>query len=165
MRARAGLSQGELAAKVSEVHSTFISQIETGRAVLPSNKIGDVASALGLDRSELATKLLSFYDPGMFSAVFDLSPEEAPAPSEADACDSPEPRPSLIRDLIDQLEMNETPLTTDALFEVVREKIGDNAKRTTVYVTLYRLWKRGRVARDGEAWMRAPRPPGHDQRA
>ena len=64
------LTQRELAEKLKLAYYTFVSQIETGTARVPPESQVAWAKALGVDPQEFAKKLLSFYDPYTYKALF-----------------------------------------------------------------------------------------------
>ena len=70
LRARAGLSQSELASRLGLKYYSFISQVELGKARLPSYLLLDWASALEIDPAELAESLLSLYEPTYYQVLF-----------------------------------------------------------------------------------------------
>ena len=64
------LTQRALADKLKLDYYTFISQVETGAARVPPEQLVGSAKALGVDPQEFAKKLLSFYDPHTYKALF-----------------------------------------------------------------------------------------------
>ena len=64
------ITQRALADKLKLDYYTFISQIETGTARVPTENLVGWAKALGVDPQEFAKKLLSYYDPHMHKAIF-----------------------------------------------------------------------------------------------
>ena len=70
LREQRGLSQSRLASLIGSAHYTFISQLETGRAVIPSYYIAALADALGCERPYFAQELLRHTDPFMHAALF-----------------------------------------------------------------------------------------------
>ena len=70
LRAKAGLSQRELADAVGSEFYTFISQIENGKGRIPPDKYRLWAKALGLDPREFVQGLLRFYDPITYQILF-----------------------------------------------------------------------------------------------
>lgn len=71
LRSDAGLTQNELARRLNLDYYTFISQVENGFNRVPPETMGDWARALKVDPQEFARKLLSFYDPHTFKALFE----------------------------------------------------------------------------------------------
>jgi transcriptional regulator with XRE-family HTH domain len=74
LRAKAGLSQIELAEKLGLKYYTFISQVENGFGRVPTDSMEAWALALGADPSEFARQLLSFYDPELYRLLFEVKP-------------------------------------------------------------------------------------------
>lgn len=72
LRARAGLSQVELAEKLGLKYYTFISQVENGFGRVPTDQIGAWGRALGEEPSGFARKLLSYYDPELYRLLFEV---------------------------------------------------------------------------------------------
>jgi transcriptional regulator with XRE-family HTH domain len=72
MRRRAGLSQIELAALLGFKYYTFISQVENGFGRVPTESMERWAEALGIEPSEFARRLLSYYDPEMYRLLFQV---------------------------------------------------------------------------------------------
>ena len=72
LRARAGLSQIELAERLGLKYYTFISQVENGFGRVPTESLEAWARALGTDPSDFARQLLSFYDPELYRLLFEV---------------------------------------------------------------------------------------------
>jgi transcriptional regulator with XRE-family HTH domain len=72
VRERAGLTQRELAERLGIKYYTFVSQIESGKGRVPPDLYDRWAEAVGMDTSEFVKKLLVFYDPVTFKALFGL---------------------------------------------------------------------------------------------
>lgn len=70
LRKDAGLTQNELAKRLGLDYYTFISQVENGFNRVPPESMSEWARALKVDQQEFAKKLLSFYDPHMYQALF-----------------------------------------------------------------------------------------------
>jgi transcriptional regulator with XRE-family HTH domain len=70
LRERRGLSQRQLADMVGTEYYTFVSQLETGRGRIPSDKYIVWAKALGVPPREFVHCLMRFYDPITFSILF-----------------------------------------------------------------------------------------------
>jgi transcriptional regulator with XRE-family HTH domain len=70
LRGRAGLSQIELAEKLGLKYYTFISQVENGFGRVPTESMETWARALGIDPTEFARKLVSYYDPELHRLLF-----------------------------------------------------------------------------------------------
>jgi len=73
LREARGMSQRELADQLSLDYYTFISQLETGRGKIPSQRYVDWAKALGQEPRSFVKTLLSVYDPITYEILF---PEE-----------------------------------------------------------------------------------------
>jgi DNA-binding XRE family transcriptional regulator len=71
LRARAGLSQIELAERLGFKYYTFISQVENGFGRVPTESLEEWARALGVDPSSFARELLSYYDPELHRLLFE----------------------------------------------------------------------------------------------
>jgi ribosome-binding protein aMBF1 (putative translation factor) len=72
LRARAGLSQIELAERLGFKYYTFISQVENGFGRVPTESLEKWARALGVDPSSFARELLSYYDPELHRLLFEV---------------------------------------------------------------------------------------------
>jgi transcriptional regulator with XRE-family HTH domain len=72
LRARAGLSQIELAAMLGFKYYTFISQVENGFGRVPTESLEAWARALGVEPSGFARELLSYYDPELYRLLFEV---------------------------------------------------------------------------------------------
>lgn len=73
LRKKAGLSQIDLAQKLGLKYYTFISQIENGFGRVPSESMEAWARALGVDPSDFARELLSYYDRELYRLLFKVS--------------------------------------------------------------------------------------------
>jgi transcriptional regulator with XRE-family HTH domain len=82
LREAAGLPQRELARMLGFDYYTFISQLETGRGRIPSQRYRDFAKALQVDEKAFVKKLLMFYDPITYEILFDEKAEVFEATSE-----------------------------------------------------------------------------------
>lgn len=69
-REAAGLSQRELAEKVGIEYYTFISQIESGRGKVPTDRYQNYANALDIPDREFATTMLRYNDPYIYDMIF-----------------------------------------------------------------------------------------------
>jgi transcriptional regulator with XRE-family HTH domain len=69
-RYKLGLSQRELAGRVNMEYYTFISQIESGRGRVPSDRLRDWAVALEMDPKEFAITMMKYYDRHSFDMIF-----------------------------------------------------------------------------------------------
>ena len=74
LRARAGLSQLQLAERLGLKYYTFVSQVENGFGRVPTESMESWAKALGADPSAFARKLVSFYDPELHRLLFEVKP-------------------------------------------------------------------------------------------
>ena len=72
LRAKAGLSQIELAEKLGLKYYTFISQVENGFGRVPTDSMEAWARALQTDPTDFARQLLSFYDPELHRLLFEV---------------------------------------------------------------------------------------------
>jgi transcriptional regulator with XRE-family HTH domain len=72
LRARAGLSQVDLAGRLGLKYYTFVSQVENGFGRVPTDSMEAWARALGIDPSDFARQLLSFYDPELHRLLFEV---------------------------------------------------------------------------------------------
>ncbi len=70
LRARAGLSQIDLAEVLGFKYYTFISQVENGFGRVPTESLEAWARALGVEPSGFARELLSYYDPELYRLLF-----------------------------------------------------------------------------------------------
>lgn len=72
LRARAGLSQIELAQRLGLKYYTFISQVENGFGRVPTDSLEAWSRALGEEPSAFTRKLLSFYDSELYRLLFEV---------------------------------------------------------------------------------------------
>jgi DNA-binding XRE family transcriptional regulator len=72
LRARAGLSQIQLAELLGLKYYTFISQVENGFGRVPTESMEAWARALGANPSAFARELLSYYEPEMHRLLFEV---------------------------------------------------------------------------------------------
>jgi transcriptional regulator with XRE-family HTH domain len=72
LRARAGLSQIDLAEVLGFKYYTFISQVENGFGRVPTESLEAWARALGVEPSGFARELLSYYDPELYRLLFEV---------------------------------------------------------------------------------------------
>ena len=70
LRNNTGVTQRELAVKLDLNYYTMISQIESGSARIPPNLYVAYAKALGVDEVLFTKKLMEFYDPYTYLALF-----------------------------------------------------------------------------------------------
>jgi transcriptional regulator with XRE-family HTH domain len=71
LRETLGLSQRQLADKVSIEYYTFISQLECGHGRIPPNRYRIWAEALGVEAREFVRLLMHFYDPVTYQILFE----------------------------------------------------------------------------------------------
>lgn len=71
LREERGLSQRELADRLSLDYYTFISQLENGRGRIPVHRYAEWAHALGIEPRRFVKTLLSYYEPTTYSILFD----------------------------------------------------------------------------------------------
>lgn len=81
-RNEAGLSQRALANLVGFEYYTFISQLESGRGKVPSDRYAAYADAVKVPAREFATTMLRYNDPDTYDLIFN-SEEESVADSNA----------------------------------------------------------------------------------
>lgn len=74
LREAQGLSQRELADRLSLDYYTFISQLENGRGKVPAHRYAEWAEALGQEPRGFVKTLLKYYEPLTHQILF---PEEA----------------------------------------------------------------------------------------
>ena len=72
LRARAGLSQIQLAEKLGFKYYTFISQVENGFGRVPTESMEGWARALGIPPAEFAKQLVSFYEPELHRLLYEV---------------------------------------------------------------------------------------------
>ena len=72
LRARAGLSQIQLADVLGFKYYTFISQVENGFGRVPVESMEAWAKALDADPTDFAKRLLSFYEPELHRLLFEV---------------------------------------------------------------------------------------------
>ncbi len=71
LRGRAGLSQVELAQILGLRYYTFVSQVENGFGRVPTDTIEAWGRALGMDPSDFAKRLLSYYEPELYRLLYE----------------------------------------------------------------------------------------------
>lgn len=71
LRESAGLSQRDLADRLSLDYYTFISQLENGRGKIPAHRYAEWAIALEQDPRLFVKTLLSYYEPSTYRILFD----------------------------------------------------------------------------------------------
>ena len=70
LREDQGLSQRELASRLSLDYYTFISQLENGRGKIPAHRYAEWAIALGQEPKEFVKHLLRYYEPLTHEILF-----------------------------------------------------------------------------------------------
>jgi transcriptional regulator with XRE-family HTH domain len=70
LREKRGLSQRELAEMTGTEYYTFVSQLETGRGRIPSERYLNWAEALGLEPRVFVRTLMQYYDPLTHDILF-----------------------------------------------------------------------------------------------
>lgn len=70
LRQAAGLSQLEVSKALGYDYYSFISQVEQGVSRVPNDSYGEWAKVLKVDKREFVKKLLSFYDPETYAALY-----------------------------------------------------------------------------------------------
>jgi len=70
LRKKAGKTQLELSKALGYDYYSFISQVEQGTSKIPSEALGQWAAALNVDLREFATRLLEYYEPEFYQAIF-----------------------------------------------------------------------------------------------
>jgi len=71
LRETEGLSQRELAGRLSLDYYTFISQLENGRGKIPAHRYAEWAAALGQEPRCFVRELLRYYEPLTYSILFE----------------------------------------------------------------------------------------------
>lgn len=71
LREAEGLSQRELADRLSLDYYTFISQLENGRGKIPAHRYAEWAIALGQEPKSFVKTLLKYYEPLTYQILFD----------------------------------------------------------------------------------------------
>jgi transcriptional regulator with XRE-family HTH domain len=72
LRARAGLSQIQLAERLNLKYYTFVSQVENGFGRVPTDSLEAWARALDVNPSEFAKRLTSFYEPELYRLLYEV---------------------------------------------------------------------------------------------
>jgi transcriptional regulator with XRE-family HTH domain len=70
LREQVGLSQREMADRLSLDYYTFISQLENGRGKIPAHRYVEWADVLGQDHKTFVRELLRYYDPLTYQVLF-----------------------------------------------------------------------------------------------
>jgi transcriptional regulator with XRE-family HTH domain len=72
LRADAGLSQIQLAERLGLKYYTFVSQVENGFGRVPIDSMDAWALALGVNPSQFAKRLISFYEPELYRLLYEV---------------------------------------------------------------------------------------------
>src|SRR5688572_20273200 len=72
LRAKAGLSQIQLADRLGFKYYTFVSQVENGFGRVPTDSMEAWALALGVNPSHFAKHLISFYEPELYRLLYEV---------------------------------------------------------------------------------------------
>jgi transcriptional regulator with XRE-family HTH domain len=72
LRARAGLSQIELAEKLGLKYYTFVSQVENGFGRVPTDSMERWARALDVPPADFARQLVAFYEPELHRLLYEV---------------------------------------------------------------------------------------------
>jgi transcriptional regulator with XRE-family HTH domain len=80
-REHVGLTQRELADQVGAEYYTFVSQLETGRGRIPSERYLVWAKALEMPPREFVRLILRFYDPLTYEILFASVDQSAKSPA------------------------------------------------------------------------------------
>lgn len=72
LRARAGMSQIELAERLGLKYYTFVSQVENGFGRVPTDALEAWSRALDQEPSSFTRKLLSYYEPELYRLLFEV---------------------------------------------------------------------------------------------
>jgi transcriptional regulator with XRE-family HTH domain len=70
LRAESGLSQIQLAERLGLKYYTFVSQVENGFGRVPTDSMEAWAVALGVNPSQFARRLISFYEPELYRLLY-----------------------------------------------------------------------------------------------
>lgn len=71
LREAEGLSQRDLADRLSLDYYTFISQLENGRGKIPAHRYAEWAVALGQEPKSFVKTLLRYYEPLTYQILFE----------------------------------------------------------------------------------------------
>lgn len=74
LRARAGLTQMELAERLGFKYYSFVSQVENGFGRMPTEKIEAWAQTLGVEPTQFTKTLISFYEPELHRLLCKAEP-------------------------------------------------------------------------------------------
>jgi transcriptional regulator with XRE-family HTH domain len=70
LRTHAGLTQRDVSIALNMKYYTMIAQIEAGTARCPPDSYEALAKVLGVDKSKFVQKLMQYYDPHTYSAIW-----------------------------------------------------------------------------------------------
>ena len=71
LREEAGLTQLELASRLGLKYYAFVSQVETGFARLPTEKMEAWAQTVGVEPRPFVQRLLAFYEPELHRVLYE----------------------------------------------------------------------------------------------
>ena len=71
LRMDAGLTQSGFAERLGFPYYAFVSQVETGRVRVPTQKLRAWAEVVGVDPTEFTKRLLSFYEPELHRLLYE----------------------------------------------------------------------------------------------
>ena len=74
LREQAGLTQMQLADRLGIKYYSFVSQVENGFGRLPNEKMEVWAQTLGVNPSQFAKRLISFYEPKLHRLLYKPKP-------------------------------------------------------------------------------------------
>ena len=154
LREQRGLSQSRLAGLIGSAHYTFISQLETGRSVIPSYYIAPLADALGCERSQFAKQLLQYSDPFMHAALFGDDAAFASALAKLTAVtdkEADDPTGAVLAALASRPGGS----TAAELRPDVERRIGRELHHQSIAQILRKLEARGAARRAGRTWLPA----------
>ena len=70
LRNGAGLTQRDVSIALNMKYYTMIAQIEAGTARCPPNSYAALSNVLGVNTSKFVQKLMQYYDPHTYSAIW-----------------------------------------------------------------------------------------------
>jgi transcriptional regulator with XRE-family HTH domain len=84
LREKRGFTQRDMANRLNFEYYTFISQIESGRGRVPPHQYAHFARVLDVPQREFVKKLMRFYDPITYEALFESEEDYVPVPTRAE---------------------------------------------------------------------------------